>query len=251
MENIFGTYESIQLEEMKKVRLMNRIDTKYVTTLPFLIFILKQAKDFYFVQNINGQFMMPYHTLYYDTQDMDMYMEHLRGRKKRQKIRIRSYENSSQSFLEIKNKSNKGRTEKVRIPYMPEDKKSFDDFIGMHGSYSSDRLSGQIENRFSRITLVNKNMTERLTIDIHLRFRHIPTGTTCGLNRLVIIELKRDGNSSSPIMEILREIRVHPAKFSKYCMGMVLTNDKLKYNRFKPRIRHIKKLCDISMDIKF
>lgn len=251
MNNILNTYESIQLEEMKKVRLMNRIDTKYVTTLPMLIFILKQAKDCYFVQDVDGQFIMPYHTLYYDTQGVDMYIEHLRGRKKRQKIRIRSYESSKQSFLEIKNKNNKGRTEKTRIPYLAGESKTFEDFIKRYGNYSPQMLSEQMENRFSRITLVNKNMTERLTIDIHLRFRHIPTGTTCGLNRLVIIELKRDGNLYSPILEILKEFRVHPAKFSKYCMGMALTNDKLKHNRFKPRIRQIKKLCDISMDIKF
>lgn len=251
MENILSTYQSIQLEEMKKVRLMNRVDTKYVTTLPLLIFILKQAKDCYFVQDIDGQFIMPYHTLYYDTPDTEMYMEHLRGRKKRQKIRVRSYESSRQSFLEIKNKNNKGRTEKIRIPYLPGASQTFEDFIGLHGNYAPDVLSRQLENRFRRITLVNKNMTERLTIDIHLRFRHIPSGHTCGLNRLVVIELKRDGNSCSPILEILREFRVHPAKFSKYCMGMALTNDKLKHNRFKPRIRYIKKLSDISMDIKF
>lgn len=251
MNTILSTYESIRLEEMKKVRLMNRVDTKYVTTFPLLIPILQQAKDSYFVQEIDGEYLMPYHTLYYDTMDTDMYMEHLRGRKKRQKIRVRSYESSRQSFLEVKNKNHKGRTEKIRIPYMSGDDQTFENFIGLHGNYAPDMLSKQIENRFSRITLVNKNMTERLTIDIHLRFRHITTGTTCGLNRLVIIELKRDGNSYSPILEILKEFRVHPAKFSKYCIGMALTNNKLKHNRFKPRIRQIKKLCDISMDIKF
>lgn len=48
MEYIFGTYESIQLEEMKKVRLMNRIDTKYVTTLPFYKFNKKHSVSLFY-----------------------------------------------------------------------------------------------------------------------------------------------------------------------------------------------------------
>lgn len=251
MKDILCTYDAICIDEMEKVRLMNRIDTKYVTTLPILMQILKQARETYLVQDIGGQTIMPYHTLYYDTADADMYREHLRGRKRRQKIRIRSYEASGQSFLEVKNKNNKGRTKKIRIPYLPEDNRSFDDFIAMHGNYSPSSLSERIENRFSRITLVNRNLAERLTIDTYLRFRNIGTGQTCSLDDLVVIELKRDGHTRSPILDVLRECHIHPAKFSKYCMGMAFTDEKLRYNRFKSRLRQVEKLGSISRDIHF
>lgn len=251
MKDVLCTYDVICLGEMQKVRLMNRIDTKYITTVPKLIRILQQARTSYFVQDIDGQYIMPYHTLYYDTPEMDMYMEHLRGRKRRQKIRIRSYEASDLSFLEVKNKSNKGRTKKSRIPYHLGDNKSFEDFIGSHGNYPANRLSRQIENRFSRITLVNRNLTERLTIDVHLRFRNLSTGETCSLEDLAVIELKRDGYTHSPILHILKESHIHPSKFSKYCMGMALTDEKLRSNRFKPRLRSIEKLCNLSRDINF
>lgn len=251
MKDVLGTYDRISLEEMKDVRLMNRIDTKYVTTVPVLIEILKRAKPNYYAQFIDGECMMPYYTLYYDTEDTDMYIQHLRGRKRRQKIRIRKYEATNISFLEVKNKNNKGRTKKKRTEYLTPNEDVFTAFITEHGNYPVDALLQMIENRFTRLTLVNKNKTERLTIDTNLRFHNLVTQQTCRLDDLVIIELKRDGNTHSPILEVLRELRVQPAKFSKYCMGMAITNPKLKNNRFKPRLRYVEKLCNINRNIKF
>lgn len=249
MQRILNTYDSISLEEMKKVRLMNRIDTKYVTTVPFLKSLLKEAREFYYVQVIEGQNVMPYYTLYYDTPHADMYMEHLRGRKRRQKIRIRRYEASGISFLEVKNKNNKGRTKKVRMALDGNKDNDISSFIGLYGNYPLCDLVETIENRFSRITLVNRNMTERLTIDIHLRFHNLSNQRTCLLDDLAIIELKRDGKTHSPVLDILRRLHIYEAKFSKYCMGMVLTNEQLKCNRFKPRIRMTRRMCNIVKDI--
>ena len=100
----------------------------------------------------------------------------------------------------------------------------------------------QIENRFDRITLVNKAKTERLTIDTHLRFNNIATGEQRAMGDLVIIELKRDGNQPSPILGKLCDLHIHPHGFSKYCIGSALTNDSLRRNRIKPRLRSIQKI---------
>ena len=251
LQQILNTYDSISLSEMKRVRLMNRIDCKYVTTMPYLATLLQEARDSYFVQHIEGGYVMPYYTLYYDTPDADMYMEHLRGRKRRQKIRIRRYEATNISFLEIKNKNNRGQTEKRRVPLVADTDNRFDTFIESYSNYPRSELSETIENRFSRITLVNRGLTERLTIDIGLRFHNLLNNRTCLLDDLVIIELKRDGRAHSPILDILRRLHIHEAKFSKYCMGMVFTNEQLRHNRFKPRVRMIDKMCNIVKDINF
>lgn len=100
----------------------------------------------------------------------------------------------------------------------------------------------QIENRFYRLTLVNRNRTERLTIDTKLRFHNLVSGADCDLTGLVIIELKRDGRVASPIATMLRELRIKQSGFSKYCMGMALTNPALPINRFKPRLRMINRM---------
>lgn len=251
MLGILDRYDAISLEEMKCVRLMNRIDTKFVTTFQSLVKLLELAEREYCVQKIDGEYNMPYYTRYFDTEQCDMYIEHLRGRKRRQKIRIRQYETSGVAFLEIKNKNNKGRTAKRRIAYDADDVNVSSDFINTHSLYSYDELSSRIENRFSRITLVNRNKTERLTIDTGLKFHNFHTGNICELKDLVIIELKRDGNVFSPISEIMRQLRIHPAKFSKYCMGMAFTDEALRKNRFKPRMRMVEKMCQITENDKF
>ena len=251
MIDTINSYMPISLEEMKAVRLLNRIDTKYVTTMPKLIRLLKMAREQYWVQEIDGKRNMPYYTLYYDTELYDMYLEHQRGRKTRQKIRIRAYEHSGVSFLEVKNKNSKGRTAKKRVECTVNEKDMHIDFITSHLRYAPERLMNRIENRFTRITLVNRNKTERLTIDTNLRFHNFTTNTVCALDGLVIIELKRDGLTYSPILELLRQLRIQPSGFSKYCMGMALTDNNLRKNNFKPRLRMINKMCQVDYNSQF
>ena len=244
LEEILSTYAPISLEEMATIRLMNRTDTKFVTTLAALEKLLLRAGDEYRIQETDGKRNLPYHTLYYDTPAHDMFMAHHNGKKTRQKVRIRSYLNSGLSFLEVKSKNNHGRTDKRRIQAtttaLTDEANSA--FLCRQLRYAPDTLTQQLENRFDRITLVNRRMTERLTIDTSIRFRNLLTGNSCFLPRLVIIELKRDGLSPSPIRALLRELRIHPAGFSKYCMGMALTDTSLKQNRFKERIRALNAL---------
>lgn len=246
MDGIINNFESISLEDMKEVRLMNRIDTKFVTSYSSLLRFLELAQPFYFVQKIDGEYNMPYYTHYYDTADCHMYMEHLRGRKRRQKIRVRKYSSSGLTFLEVKNKNNKGRTSKKRIDCALYDADYCRNFVNKQSYYSHKELKSSLENKFFRITLVNKAKTERLTIDTGLRFHNFSTNRICALIDLVIIELKRDGNVHSPASELFQQLHIHPAKFSKYCVGMAFCDDNLKCNRFKPRMRFVSKLCTIN-----
>lgn len=235
-------FATISLAGMKAVKLMNRIDTKYITTVPVLVELLRLAREDYMVQEIDGRTLMPYYTCYYDTADCDMYYQHLHGRLTRKKVRVRRYESSGIEFLEVKQKNNKGRTDKKRRPTADMSEASRCDFIFETSGYRGESLAPQIENSFTRLTLVNKAMTERLTIDTDLRFHNLVSGECADLTGLVIIELKRDGRAHSPISEILRLLRIVPSGFSKYCIGMALTNPLLHVNRFKPRLRNIYKM---------
>lgn len=243
-DNILSDFAPISLEEMAQVRLMNRTDTKFVTTMPRLLMLLKMIRTDYRIQEIDGMRNMSYYTCYFDTPECDMFVQHQRGRKKRQKIRLRMYEDSEQAFLEIKNKNNRGRTNKRRIPVdnVDENIVKYSDFIYSHSRYEPGVLLPQIQNHFHRITLVNRRMTERLTIDTGLNFHNIPTEHDYSLERIVIIELKRDGNTYSPAAEALQKLHIHPAGFSKYCMGMALTNSQLRQNLLKPRLRMLRHL---------
>ncbi|MBD5226021.1 MAG: polyphosphate polymerase domain-containing protein [Bacteroidales bacterium] len=241
--SVLDTFPTISLEEMKQVKLMNRTDTKFVATEAQLLSLLALASEAYMLQAIDGEVLMPYYTRYYDTPDCEMYRNHLHGKLTRNKVRVRRYEGSGVEFLEVKRKNNKGRTDKKRIPSgkgLAEAERS--DFLLKMSGYKAETLVPQIENRFYRLTLVNRNKTERLTIDTKLRFHNLVSGADCDLTGLAIIELKRDGRVASPIAAMLNRLRIKQSGFSKYCMGMALTNPALPSNRFKPRLRMISKM---------
>ena len=229
---------SISLAEMKGIKLMNRIDKKYLATLGQLEQLLMMAQGKYMVQQIEGMRYSRYHTIYLDTPDEEMYTMHHNGRLVRQKVRVRTYLDSGDTFLEVKNKNNHGRTKKKRITVTGVNTLHEDDgdmLLAKHSNYLLADLVPKVENRFERITLVNMAKTERLTIDCHVKFHHLETDIHDTYDRLVIIELKRDGNVYSPVKSMLRELRIKPSGFSKYCIGSALTNPALKRNRFKPR----------------
>jgi hypothetical protein len=118
----------------------------------------------------------------------------------------------------------------------------YDEFLRKHLRYDPTVLTEHLENNFNRITLVNKAKTERLTIDMNLKFHNLKTDNRADLTGLVIIELKRDGLQPSPILHMLRDLRIKPSGFSKYCMGTALTNPTLKRNNFKERLHMIDRL---------
>lgn len=246
MNALIQKFQPISLSEMGGIKLMNRTDTKFVTTIDKLMQLLSMAGSEYRVQEIDGKRNMSYATTYYDSKDFAFYNAHHDGHAGRQKVRVRSYVDSRMSFLEVKTKDNHGKTHKSRIAVEPRsvvlqgqaplgflrEKLHLDPLL----------LEQKIENSFHRITLVNKAKTERLTIDTDLEFLNLTTGTKCSLPRLAIIELKRDGLQPSPVLGMLRQLRIQPSGFSKYCIGEALTDPSLRINRMKPRLHKLMKL---------
>ncbi len=238
---------------MESVKLMNRIDTKYAIPVSLLPAFLEASMDDYYVQQIDGKRIATYDTMYYDTNNLDMYIRHHDRQLARQKIRVRQYVDSDLTFLEIKRKNNKGRTKKKRIEVpgfgleaqtVGHGKKDWtiEDFIAAKSRYRWENISPHLQTMFHRITLVNKGKTERLTIDFDLVWTNVVTGEEKTYPELVIIELKRDGNVPSHTTLVMHDLHVHPFKISKYCIGTALTTPHLKKNRFKAKIRKIEKL---------
>ena len=248
MNQILQQFAPITLEEMSGIRLMNRIDTKFVTTVPVLMQLLQMAQGEYRVQEIGNERNLRYDTTYFDTLDFDMFRIHQTGHTGRQKLRFRTYVSSNLQFMEVKTKNNHGRTKKKRIQVtdMSLDDQQKIDFLGQHLRYEIPQLQPTLHNFFDRITLVNRAETERLTIDTSLHFDNLITGKQRDMGKLVVIELKRDGLSHSPVLEMLRLLRIHPHGFSKYCMGSAFTNDGLQVNRFKPKLRDVERILSTA-----
>lgn len=271
---------TLDLDRIAAVRLMNRVDTKYLVDERRCMELLERAADQYYVQIIDDCRACRYATLYYDTPQWDMYHLHHNRRLTRQKIRTRTYVETGVTYLEVKSKSNKGRTHKRRMAL---DRSLFAaaatdtaaaDFLRREARYAPETLSPSLATRFVRVTLVNHAMTERLTIDFDLHFDNVRAadggnkdmngrgnngirgmyngsgpaaaaslGHTASLGRLVVIELKQDALAPSPMKQLLAQLRVKPFKLSKYCIGEALTNPLVKHNRFKAKIRAIGKMA--------
>lgn len=248
-DGLLERFEPITLERMDSIRLMNRTDTKFVTDTLTLKEILGDAlRRGYLAFQTGGQRVQSYDSIYFDTPDLRMFTDHRRGKLVRQKVRTREYRGSGQCFLEVKKKNNHSRTRKKRIALPPGDFTDFRDnsdaalWLASHSDFRADGVFPSVETSFNRITLVDKDLTERLTIDTSVSFRNIRTEATAGLDAAVIIELKQDGRLRSEMKDILLKRRVKPFRISKYCIGTVLTDSTVTAGRFKQKIRDIDRL---------
>lgn len=256
LSDILRRMDAISLEEMSGVKLMNRVDSKFPTNMETLLRMAPRWNDCFFVQETDNKRVANYRTLYFDTPDALTYTMHHNRRLRRQKVRQRLYVDSGIAFCEIKNKKNTGRTKKKRIP-IPLDawgnlynQAEMADFVREKVWVTDQPLSPRLENTFRRVTLVNKDKTERITIDFGITFHNHLSGCNADVSDLVIIEVKQDGSLPSKFKDLLRDARVKQTGLSKYCLGMLLTDEHLKYNRFKDKIRYVNKLTNKEYTIK-
>lgn len=244
-DNVLKKFSSISLEDMEEVNLMNRIDTKYVFKRDILNSLLHQIVSNYFVLTINEKRSFPYISLYYDTAKDYMYLAHHNGKLNRYKIRFRKYIDSNNTFLEVKKKVKGVQTYKKRIEVEdiePELTTGSKEFIEENTLFNSDQLKPTIYTNFDRITLVNKNFSERVTIDRNLHFINNPENSTM-LGNTVIIEVKRSIEAKRTfLIDALTKLHIHPCGMSKYCIGRALLEPDLKTNNFKEKIRNLNKL---------
>jgi len=242
-DGILDEYNPITLQEMDGVALMNRTDTKFIFHKTQLLEILKMVRSDYRILEVNGNRTSKYKTLYFDTSELDFYTKHQNGKKNRYKVRSRKYVDSDLTFLEVKFKNNKGRTVKTRVTiddFELELSQNSNDFIS-ETSGRDFNLRPTLWNSFKRITLVNQELPERLTIDLDLAFEYDDEHK--GMKNLVIAELKQEKASrKSPFALAVKKLGIRQDRISKYCLGVAMLKEDVKKNAFKQRIMKIEKL---------
>jgi len=236
-------FTPISLKEMDRVKLFDRIDTKYVINLDLLEEYLAALQNQYRILVIAGELVHPYETLYYDTPDYHLYRMHHSGRQNRYKIRFRKYVNSDLAFFEIKSKTNTHRTIKKRIPVeciLETLNDPLNKFITSHtpGKYS--QYVPVLRVFFNRITFVNNLANERLTIDTDIRYTS--HGKEKNIEGMAIVEVKQERHCISPFQQLMQGKRQRSNYISKYCLGVVCMNRDVKKNRFKYRLNTLNKL---------
>lgn len=244
LKNILCSFNPISLEEMDGVRLMDRMDRKFVFRIEYLPRILESLKDHYQVLNIKDNLVSRYESLYFDTQDFNLYKMHHSGKLNRYKVRLRKYVESDLHFFEIKFKNNKGRTIKNRVKRSEVSEKikgKAKELLLDKTPFFPDQLEPKLWINYSRITLVSKTNCERVTIDVNLNFKN--DSKDVHLHPIVIAEVKQEKSKSSVFMKLMKENSIREYSISKYCVGVTNLYDSLKKNNLKPKLLNLNKLC--------
>ncbi len=74
------------------------------------------------VLQIDGQRVFDYESVYFDTDDFTLFRHHLQGRRRRYKVRTRTYLASGLCMFEVKLKGARGQTVKERIGHAFDDR---------------------------------------------------------------------------------------------------------------------------------
>ncbi len=245
LKNILAQFPSISLEEMDAVSLMDRVDTKYVFSINALSDILSDAIHHYRILEINQVRQHLYDSLYFDTNDLQMYHWHHNKRLNRYKIRFRKYVNSNGlTFLEIKFKDNKEKTYKKRKKYQNIESQIpsvLQNFIQQQTPFTTELLYPTLQIQYYRMTLVNNDWSERVTIDTNLTFNNFHQNIS--LKNIAIAEVKRSSYAShTAFLKLIKQHHIREGGLSKYCTGIALTNSNIKKNNFLPFLRMLEKI---------
>lgn len=243
LEERIARFVPITLAEMDRVKLQARVDTKYVFGEHDMPAILDTLMTEYRLLELNGVRGANYTSIYLDTPERAHYLAHHNGRTFRHKVRFRSYVGSDLVFLEVKRKTGRGDTDKVRIRVnaigdglTPEQAA----FVA-RTTRRNEALEPVLRNDFHRLTFVHRTRQERLTIDGGLCYS--AGDRRVELTGIRIAELKSSGSAlGSPFTALMRSLGHRPAGMSKYCVDLHLLGLAPKANAFKPVLRRLDQL---------
>lgn len=238
------TFEPIDLEGLDHIKLLNRVDAKYIFHIRHFDALLDELKDHYHVLQIENKRMFAYESVYFDTDSYQLYRFHHNGKVNRMKVRFRKYIDSGLTFFEVKYKVKATRTDKHRIKVADikdELSEKEHSFIN-HKQVEAKQLKRKLAIYFKRITLAGKNTPERATLDIGLTFKS--TSASQRFPQLIVAEVKQDKNNVfSPMIQAFKRRHFVQSSFSKYSTGIALL-EPIKNNAFKPNLLLINKILD-------
>lgn len=251
ISEVIDHFQPLSLEEMDAVALLERRDTKFVMSERQLAEILPRLATGYRVLEVEGRRLHAYRTVYFDTPGLDLFLAHHNAKPVRFKVRSRLYADSRTAFFEIKARDARDNTVKSRTSTagMVTALTAVEArFIAAHAPGPAGDLSPRLLNSFSRITLVDLERGERLTLDVGLAFA--ANGEIAGLPGLVVAELKHGrATRDSPFIALARSMNLHPSAFSKYCVGVSLLYPGIKHNRFNPELRLARRISG-DLDVR-
>lgn len=242
---LLGRCEPIALDELvAEAELLTRVDRKYLIPSSEVAGILDRQPEGTRVLEIDGRREFDYDSVYFDTADHLSYRLTAQSRRRRFKLRTRSYLDTGTAFLELKTKNGRGSTVKDRIDYDPADRAHLTDrgraylrpLLRAHGHEPLlvDRLRPSLVSRYRRTTLLLPN-GGRITVDTRLRWSDT-RGRSVALPGYVILESKTPGPPSRLDRSLWRAGH-RPSGISKFGVGTAALHPELPRNKWARTLR--------------
>lgn len=232
---LYATLGEVSLADVQqRAGLQNRVDTKFIATPERMIEFIESIRDHVDVLTINNQRTFAYDSIYFDSPNYLTYREHLQGRRRRFKVRTRTYVDTDYRVLEVKTKGLRGRTEKVRIDHrgpadvLDETALAFvTETLTNYGigdaASLAESLRPALRTSYRRTTIVGRYRPFRMTVDEELGCADEVDSVTT-LHDRVLIETKTEG-ARDPLISQLYRFNIRPVRMSKYCAGIGMLTD--------------------------
>lgn len=244
---------ALSLAELQQsADLQDRVDTKFVVTPNVMSRVLDDLTEQINVLDIDGTREFRYESTYFDTPDLKTFRAHRQGRRRRFKVRTRTYVDSNLRVLEVKTKGVRGRTEKVRMTHslpgheLDAEAREFiarwlTDYGIRQASQFAEALQPTLLTTYRRTTFVGCERPFRLTADVHMRCGN-EAAAVATLHDRILLEAKTSGEGD-PLIRLLHRHGARPVKMSKYCAGIAMLNDDIAAQPWNPVIRrHLRPL---------
>ncbi|MBP2412848.1 hypothetical protein JOF48_001647 [Arthrobacter stackebrandtii] len=235
----------VSLAELNELAsLQTRIDRKYVVPAHRLPGLLAGVNEEMRVLETDDIRAFAYDSVYFDTPELASYHLAAHGRRRRFKIRTRSYQDAGICFLEVKTEGSRSATVKEHIPYLPADRSTItadgaayirETLADTAPALSPEALAPVLETRYNRITLLLPESNSRATIDLAVTWT-IPEGPQLVLSGKVVVETK-SGSAPSGLDKHLWRAGIRPSRISKFATGMALLIPDLPANRWHRTLR--------------
>lgn len=219
--------QPVTLDELdSRAALQTRVDRKYLVPQQVAQDLLSEFDDRLQILEIGGQRAFDYRSVYFDTPELLSFYQHLQGRRRRFKIRTRTYLQSRLCRLEVKGKSPWGETVKKNKRYeadaaarlTPDARGFVGDRLGDDGV--AGRLQPTLDSWYRRATLLDAVSGGRVTCDTHLEFQR-GEHVAGGMDKTVLVETKSE-RGTGPVDRWLWQHHVRPESMSKYCLGVAI-----------------------------
>jgi hypothetical protein len=234
--------DTIGLDELvETAALLTRVDRKYVLSEEQAAHVVSLLPRSSRVLEIGDLRAFGYESVYLDTDSLTSYLGAAYRRRRRFKVRNRTYLDSGDEFLEVKTRATRGLTVKDRVPRtavgLNDNHEFVTETLARHGvgDFANVTLTPSLTGQYNRTTMLLPSGA-RATVDTDLRWTD---GTsTRSADAMVVVETKTAGRACE-FDRTLWRLGHRPAKISKYGTGLALLRPDLPRGPWNPVLRRL------------